>query len=118
MLSPTGFPDRHEMRSGGLVMQRSNDDLSASGTIPSRQSVKRSPQAHNGTGRAGNGLPPAQIVIRTESADDAKSERPWSRAFEILRWRGPGRFLLLALREVLRPLVYWHAYYIIQNEML
>ena len=44
-------------------------------------------------------------------------QRLWSRGLEILRWRGPRRFLLLAVRELMKPLFYWHAYYIIQNDL-
>jgi GNAT superfamily N-acetyltransferase len=62
-------------------------------------------------------LPPVEIAVKVDKAGGAKATRRWSRAFEILRWRGPWRFLLLTLREVVRPLVYWHAYYIIQNDM-
>jgi GNAT superfamily N-acetyltransferase len=54
-------------------------------------------------------LPPA--------LEAAKPGSRWARAFEILRWRGPWRFFLLSLRELLKPLLYWHVYYIIQNEI-
>lgn len=40
----------------------------------------------------------------------SSTKHPWTRALEILRWRGPGHFLLLALRELLRPLLYWYAW--------
>jgi len=34
----------------------------------------------------------------------------WRRAREILRWRGPFLLFLLAVRELLRPVVYWHVF--------
>jgi GNAT superfamily N-acetyltransferase len=43
--------------------------------------------------------------------------RAWRRAGEILRWRGPGHFLLLALREMLRPLLYWYAWNIYLTDL-
>src|SRR5882762_6512173 len=43
--------------------------------------------------------------------------RAWRRAMEILRWRGPGHFLLLALREVLRPVMYWYAWNIYLTDL-
>jgi L-amino acid N-acyltransferase YncA len=43
--------------------------------------------------------------------------RSWNRALEILRWRGPAHFLLLALREVLRPVVYWYAWNIYLTDL-
>lgn len=43
--------------------------------------------------------------------------RTWRRALEILRWRGPGHFLLLALREVLRPVMYWYAWNIYLTDL-
>jgi hypothetical protein len=39
------------------------------------------------------------------------------RALEILRWRGPLRFLVLVAREILKPILYWHVYYIIENDL-
>jgi L-amino acid N-acyltransferase YncA len=36
---------------------------------------------------------------------------------EILRWRGPVHFLLLALREVLRPVMYWYAWNIYLTDL-
>jgi GNAT superfamily N-acetyltransferase len=63
-------------------------------------------------------LPPVQVIVKQEPAGASrKIPREWGRAKEIYRWRGPWRFLLLTVREVLRPLFYWHAYYIIQNEI-
>ena len=43
--------------------------------------------------------------------------RGWRRAMEILRWRGPGHFSLLVLREVLRPLIYWYAWNIYLTDL-
>jgi GNAT superfamily N-acetyltransferase len=43
--------------------------------------------------------------------------RPWRRALEILRWRGPGHFFLLALRELLRPIMYWYAWNIYLTDL-
>jgi len=41
----------------------------------------------------------------------------WRRAREILRWRGPLVLTLLAAREILRPAVYWHVFYIFETDM-
>jgi GNAT superfamily N-acetyltransferase len=41
----------------------------------------------------------------------------WRRSLEILRWRGPGHFFLLALREVLRPVMYWYAWNIYLTDL-
>jgi hypothetical protein len=41
----------------------------------------------------------------------------WRRALEILRWRGPGHFFLLALRELLRPVMYWYAWNIYLTDL-
>ena len=41
----------------------------------------------------------------------------WRRALEILRWRGPGHFFLLALREALRPVIYWYAWNIYLTDL-
>jgi len=43
--------------------------------------------------------------------------RAWRRALEILRWRGPGHFFLLALRELLRPVLYWYAWNIYLTDL-
>src|ERR1700737_5621476 len=43
--------------------------------------------------------------------------RAWHRALEILRWRGPGHFFLLALRELLRPVLYWYAWNIYLTDL-
>ena len=39
------------------------------------------------------------------------------RGWDVLRWRGLGPFVVLAFREALRPLLYWHAYHIVRNEI-
>jgi GNAT superfamily N-acetyltransferase len=36
---------------------------------------------------------------------------------EILRWRGFGIFLLLAVRSTLRPIIYWHVYKIFETDI-
>jgi len=41
----------------------------------------------------------------------------WSTISEALRWRGFSVFLLLALREIFRPLVYWHVFYIFEIDL-
>lgn len=41
----------------------------------------------------------------------------WSTIREALRWRGPLVFSLLALREILRPLVYWHVFHIFRIDL-
>jgi GNAT superfamily N-acetyltransferase len=38
----------------------------------------------------------------------------WSTIVEALRWRGPFVFFLVGLREIFRPLVYWHLYCIFE----
>jgi GNAT superfamily N-acetyltransferase len=43
--------------------------------------------------------------------------RTWRRALEIWRWRGPGYFFLLTLREALRPVVYWYAWNIYLTDL-
>jgi GNAT superfamily N-acetyltransferase len=43
--------------------------------------------------------------------------RAWRRAAEILRWRGPAHFLLLASRELLRPFMYWYAWNIYATDL-
>jgi GNAT superfamily N-acetyltransferase len=69
--------------------------------------------------RSARTLPPVQVVVAGEPvARTSKIPRDWGRAGEIFRFRGPWRFLLLCLREFFRPLFYWHAYYIIQNDIL
>ncbi|MGH9684980.1 MAG: hypothetical protein ACRD4S_15375 [Candidatus Acidiferrales bacterium] len=46
-----------------------------------------------------------------------KLARQWRRAPEMLRWRGPFRFLVLVVREILRPFVYWHIWHIVQTDL-
>lgn len=41
----------------------------------------------------------------------------WRRVREILRWRGPFLFFLLAVREFLRLVVYWHVFYIFETDV-
>lgn len=41
----------------------------------------------------------------------------YRRASEILRWRGPLLFCLLAVREFLRPVLYWHVFYIFDTDV-
>jgi GNAT superfamily N-acetyltransferase len=41
----------------------------------------------------------------------------WSAIAEAWRWRGPGVFFLLSLREICRPLVYWYVFYIFQIDL-
>lgn len=96
-----------------LVMQQSSESLSA-GTEP-MPSPGREPRPQIANELAGK-LRPVQVIVKSE--ERSKPASRWSRAAEILRWRGPWRFLVLALREAIKPLVYWHAYYIIDNEIL
>jgi L-amino acid N-acyltransferase YncA len=37
---------------------------------------------------------------------------------EILRWRGSFLFVVLAIREFLRPVVYWHIFYIFETDVV
>lgn len=46
-----------------------------------------------------------------------KLGRQWRRVGEMLRWRGPLRFLLIILRELFRPFVYWHVWHILQTDL-
>lgn len=41
----------------------------------------------------------------------------WSTIVEAWRWRGPVVLFLLVLREICRPLVYWHVFYIFQIDL-
>ncbi len=41
----------------------------------------------------------------------------WSTIEEALRWRGPLVFILLGLREIVRPLVYWHIFRIFEIDL-
>src|SRR5690348_14141945 len=43
--------------------------------------------------------------------------RSCGRALEIWRWRGPAHFALLALRELLRPVLYWYAWNIYETDL-
>ena len=46
------------------------------------------------------------------------SKRPsWSTIVEALRWRGPFIFLLVGLREICRPLVYWYVFHIFEVDL-
>jgi GNAT superfamily N-acetyltransferase len=100
----------------GNPMRRLRDEPSTSEEISSSADAK--PLRPTVCARARVELPPARGQATTSRQESpAKPGSRWARAFEILRWRGPGRFLLLSLRELLKPLVYWHVYYIIQNEM-
>src|SRR6202142_419385 len=46
-----------------------------------------------------------------------RSSSLWRRIREILRWRGLFIFALLAVRELLRPVVYWHVFYIFERDL-
>jgi GNAT superfamily N-acetyltransferase len=41
----------------------------------------------------------------------------WRRIPEALKWRSPTRVLLLSLREILRPLLYWYVCDIVENDL-
>jgi hypothetical protein len=41
----------------------------------------------------------------------------WSTIGEALRWRGPLVFFLVGLREIVRPLVYWHTFRIFEIDL-
>lgn len=43
--------------------------------------------------------------------------RSLHRIQEVLRYRGPGYFVLLALRELLRPILYWYAWNIYRTDL-
>jgi GNAT superfamily N-acetyltransferase len=96
-------------------MRRLRDQPSTSEEITSRANAE--PPHKTVHARARVELPPVDNATKSQQESPAKPAPPWSRALEILRWRGPWRFLLLSLRELLQPLVYWHVYYIIQNDM-
>ena len=97
-------------------MRRLSDEPSTSEEITSRANAE--PTRNTVRTRARVELPPASTMPPQASRRVLPNLVPaWSRAFEILRWRGPWRFLVLSLRELLKPLVYWHVYYIIQNDM-
>ncbi|HVA94068.1 MAG TPA: hypothetical protein VNI36_04115 [Candidatus Dormibacteraeota bacterium] len=42
----------------------------------------------------------------------------WSTIQEALRWRGPYISFLLGLREILRPVVYWHVFCIFEIDLI
>jgi len=63
----------------------------------------------------GEAVAPLQLPIDERLV--TRIPQQWKRAPEILRWRGPGTFLLLVVREILRPLLYWHAYRIVENDL-
>jgi len=46
-----------------------------------------------------------------------RPSRNWSAIAEAWRWRGPGVFFLLGLREIFRPLVYWYVFHIFQIDL-
>jgi L-amino acid N-acyltransferase YncA len=48
---------------------------------------------------------------------DTRPTSPWRRTAEILRWRGLWILLLLGVRNILRPLVYWHVYRIFATDI-
>jgi L-amino acid N-acyltransferase YncA len=41
----------------------------------------------------------------------------WRRIDEVLRWRGLWIFLLLGVRNILRPIIYWHVYRIFATDI-
>lgn len=43
--------------------------------------------------------------------------RQWRRAPEMLRWRGLFVFILLVMREIFRPFLYWYASHIFQTDL-
>jgi GNAT superfamily N-acetyltransferase len=96
-------------------MRRLSNQPSTSEEITSRANAD--PPHKTVRTRARVELPPVDNATKSKQESPAQPASAWSRAFEILRWRGPLRFLLLSLRELLKPLVYWHVYYIIQNDM-
>src|ERR1700758_3981359 len=53
-----------------------------------------------------------EVTLMTSSVP-----RAWRRALEILRWRGLSYFVLLALREILRPVMYWYAWNIYSTDL-
>jgi len=56
-------------------------------------------------------LPSTSVPLRNPSP------WKWSTIREALRWRGPFVLFQVILREMLRPLVYWHAYYIFETDL-
>jgi hypothetical protein len=47
-----------------------------------------------------------------------QSSRPRESPWESLRWRGLFYSCLLAVREVLRPLLYWHAWHVFSTDLI
>jgi GNAT superfamily N-acetyltransferase len=43
--------------------------------------------------------------------------RQWRNAREVLRWRGARYLLILGFREILRPILYWHVWYIFDRDL-
>jgi GNAT superfamily N-acetyltransferase len=41
----------------------------------------------------------------------------WGRIGEVMRWRGPFILSLLAVREFLRPVAYWHVFYVFERDV-
>jgi len=60
---------------------------------------------------AGKTLPFIRMLMRKSSP------WKWSTIREALRWRGPFVSFVVILREMLRPLVYWHSYYIFETDL-
>ncbi len=58
-------------------------------------------------------------IAKPRASASPKSElrQRMSRSWEVLRWRGPLVFLLLAFREVLSPVFYWHAWHIFEDDI-
>jgi hypothetical protein len=48
---------------------------------------------------------------------DSRPSSIWRRIGEILRWRGFGILFLLGVRNILRPIVYWHVYRIFATDI-
>jgi GNAT superfamily N-acetyltransferase len=48
---------------------------------------------------------------------DSRPSSLWRRIGEILRWRGFGILFLLGVRNILRPIVYWHVYRIFATDI-
>jgi hypothetical protein len=47
-----------------------------------------------------------------------QSSWKWSTIREALRWRGPIVFLLLGLREIFRPVIYWYVFSIYEIDLI
>lgn len=43
--------------------------------------------------------------------------RQWRNARDVLRWRGAHYLLILGFREILRPVMYWHVWYIFDRDL-